>query len=437
MREDLDTTRLGELDQRSDEIKDLLGKAPTWVVRWGITVVFTSVVMILLGSAVISYHDMVPGRVSITTSIPPAHLEARSSGRLTNVFVRANQRVEEGEVLAVIENTARFHDVVMLSKRIDTFVLRPDLPIDSILVMFPATLQLGSIQSDYNTFITQLQNYVLYNDLSPNKREIALFDSQLKGQRKLLESQREQLNLFKEELVLSEKTYLRNKNLFEQRVISDQDYELATRSILSDRQKLQMLKAAAASTEITLVTLESSREKSEIKDIEVTRTYNQQANESIQRLKNSIAQWEYLYVVKSPIKGTVTLFDVWNTNQNVEAGKVLFTVVPNDNEFLIGKVTMPVKNSGKVTIGQPVIIKLDNYPYHEWGSIAGQVASISAVPKQGQDFYTIYIKIEGLNTSFDKQLEFRQEMQGNAEIVTEKLSVLQRIFYEFRKILER
>ena len=35
----------------------------------------------------------------------------------------------------------------------------------------------------------------------------------------------------------------------------------------------------------------------------------------------------------------------------------------------------------------------------------------------------------------DKKIDFKQEMRGNAEIVTEELSVLERIFYQLKKPL--
>ena len=97
-----------------------------------------------------------------------------------------------------------------------------------------------------------------------------------------------------------------------------------------------------------------------------------------------------------------------------------------------------MRNSGKVKKGQKVIIKLENYPSEEWGSLEGSIESISEVPKQGEENqYTVYIGVSSLSTSYGKQVEFKQEMQGTAEIILEELSILQRIFYQVRKAFER
>ena len=101
---------------------------------------------------------------------------------------------------------------------------------------------------------------------------------------------------------------------------------------------------------------------------------------------------------------------------------------------------MPIQNWGKVKLGQKVIIKLDNYPNQEWGSLTGTITNISDVPKQQiqqEPYYSIYVDIEGLTTSYDKEIDFKQEMQGTAEIVVEELTVLQRIFYQLREIFDR
>ena len=113
--------------------------------------------------------------------------------------------------------------------------------------------------------------------------------------------------------------------------------------------------------------------------------------------------------------------------------------MPLKVEKLIGRMIIPITNSGKVSVGQDVIIKLDNYPYQEWGSLKGRVNTISSVPKKDINMfvYNVYIEIKDLNSSFDKELEFKQEMQGVADIILEELTVSERILYKLREIFTR
>jgi hypothetical protein len=53
------------------------------------------------------------------------------------------------------------------------------------------------------------------------------------------------------------------------------------------------------------------------------------------------------------------------------------------------------------------------------------------------DLYTIQIALpQGLVTSYRKTLPFRQEMQGTAEIITKDLRLIERIFNQFRALLD-
>lgn len=42
----------------------------------------------------------------------------------------------------------------------------------------------------------------------------------------------------------------------------------------------------------------------------------------------------------------------------------------------------------------------------------------------------------GLKTSYNKELVFDKEMRGSAEIVTEDLRLIERVFYQFRELFK-
>jgi hypothetical protein len=42
-----------------------------------------------------------------------------------------------------------------------------------------------------------------------------------------------------------------------------------------------------------------------------------------------------------------------------------------------------------------------------------------------------------LITSYNKEIDFKQEMRGNSEIITEDLRLMQRFFYQLNKIMQR
>jgi len=425
------------LDERSNEVKEIMGKTPNWMIRWGTSLVFVIIGMLLIGSAVISYNDVIPAQIVVTSKNPPVYLKARASGRLTKIMVTADEIVTKGQTLAEVENTVKFEDAVYLKNRLEN-QKHPFSKLDSLPIVFPSDLDLGEIQLAYGNYLTAYQNLILYNTLNPSIKESTLILRQLKEQRQFLRKQERQLGLFEQDLALSKNSFERNEVLFEKGVISNAEYEVAARAYLTDQQQYEGFKTNISNTQIAIANFDNLLTKANIQGTEFKNTYNQDLENAERLLNTALSSWEQQYLIQSPIDGKVTVFDIWDQYQNVDVGEVLFTVIPEKTNGIIGRVTLPIRNSGKVKKGQKVIVKLDNYPFEEWGSLNGSIKSISEVPKQHEDaFYTLYIEISDLKTSFNKTIQFKQEMQGNAEIVIEELSVLERIFYEIRKLFYR
>jgi len=94
-----------------------------------------------------------------------------------------------------------------------------------------------------------------------------------------------------------------------------------------------------------------------------------------------------------------------------------------------------VQGAGKVKIGQRVNIKLDNYPYLEYGMLEGIIRSISKVPEDQK--YSLDVDFpKGLVTNYGIELDFAQQIEGQAEIITEDLRLLQRIFNPIRSLIK-
>lgn len=426
--------KIYDLDERSLQVKEILGQAPNWVINWGISLLLIIVVSLIIGSSLISYNDIIPARVTITTKTPPAYIEAKSSGKLVSIFIKPNQFINKGEVLAIIENTANFEDVMIIKNVISKF--KVDLTeFDSINKKYPSDLNLGTIQDSYNDFRIQYQNYLSHYTLKQEKIEVTNLRLQYQNQFSIIQQRKNQLEYDELELKVSLNQFNDFKNLYNKGVISKHEFLNHEKQYLSNKKSHENIIASIRSAENSLNSISNSISKVSIDGKTSILIIKENLYHSIQNLKNNILEWEQLNILKSPIDGKVTVFDIRSKYQNVKLGDVIFTIVPKEIDSLIGYATTPINNSGKIKIGQTVIIKLDNYPFQEWGSITGMIRNISSVPKKDQ--YYVNIDINKLKTSYGKTLEFKQEMQGTAEIITEELSILTRIFYQSRKIFNR
>lgn len=78
-------------------------------------------------------------------------------------------------------------------------------------------------------------------------------------------------------------------------------------------------------------------------------------------------------------------------------------------------------------------VRLNGYPYMEYGLLIGVVGHISSVPEeatvqQASPQYTAEIIFpNGMKSSYGKKLKLIQKMSGTAEIITEERSLMMRL----------
>ena len=81
-------------------------------------------------------------------------------------------------------------------------------------------------------------------------------------------------------------------------------------------------------------------------------------------------------------------------------------------------------------------MRMDNFPANEYGQLRGTVSKIALIPNEEK--YLVEVKLShGLTSTYNKILTYTPEMSGQADIITEDLSVLERIFNQFRELLDR
>ena len=158
---------------------------------------------------------------------------------------------------------------------------------------------------------------------------------------------------------------------------------------------------------------------------------------TVYRLIAQLKEWEHKYLFKSKTIGKVSFMKIWNENQTIQSGDLIFTIIPKNHSAYVGGALAPALNSGKIQIGQKVNLKLSSYPENEYGVLIGEVKHISLVPNS-QGLYWIDINLpEKLITTFGKEIEFKQEMQGTAEIITKDLRLIERVFYQVNQLLNQ
>ena len=391
------------------------------------------IISLLIGSWFFKYPDIIQSRITLTTQNPPASLVAKNSGKITNIFVSEKQEVKQNQIIAIIENTANYHDVLKLEALLNK-QKENSLLIDSI------NFTLGELQQIYSSYSRLLHDYYNFKELDYYHKKIESVTNQKRDFKLYYDRLWTQRGMKEQELKLAKQQFERDKSLFEKDVYSKSDFEKAQKKYLQEKLSFENIRTTLANTQMQINQLDQ-----QILDLQLQESKEQSRQqiaieEALQNLKSQIKQWKQRYLIISPIDGKVTFTKIWSKNQNVQTGEIVATVIPNKATNIIGKIQIPAVGVGKVKLGQTVNIKFDNFPYMEFGLLRANIKSISLIPIQTEKgaIYTAEVEIpDTLISNYGKQLKFSQEMTGTADIITDDIRLLERFLNPLKSIWKK
>jgi len=417
-----------------DQVQAILGKPPGWVLSWGITFIFVGVLLLVWMSWVVKFPDIIPARVMLTTEVPPTHLFSRSDGKLDILFVEDKQEVKDGDLLALIENPAEFKDVLSLSNFVDK--IEGMSPRKLRKMKYPKNLILGELQSSYSAFTQNLKDYNFFQ----NKRDLGKKTSALESQIQFLKEMNQ--SLIKQEVTLRSGLKIANSNLQRMetleadKAVSVQNVEDAKAELLRYQRELEKLQSESINNNLRIKDLELSIINLKENRRDGKNEKSNSLNEDIENLRSEIKNWRLRYLIKATSDGIISFPKVLNQNQFVKNGEEIMTIVPKDGVGeVIGRALLPAANNGKVEEGMRVNIRLDGFPYQEFGVLQATVKSKAMLPQDGT--YLIELELpDTLVTTYENPIQFQQEMEGVANIITEDRRILERILDRFLSLMK-
>ncbi|MFS4449040.1 HlyD family secretion protein [Maribacter sp. 2307UL18-2] len=428
------SSKLEEIDLRSEEIQEILTRVPNWMIRWGSALFLALIILVVVISWFVKYPDVIETEALLTTKTPPQKEFAGSTSKLDTIFVRDSQLVEKNALLAILDNSANAKDVYYLKYILDTINVRNQEIYFPIYEM--PILLLGEVENAYATFENNYSDYILNKALSPFNNEAIANKTSLNELKIRLENMQSQYSLNLREFKLKKKDLDRNESLYKKGVISQLDFEKKQLEILNSEKGLKDLGNLISQTRQSI-----ANAARDVKGTQISRTTGEaklmrNVLQSFIQLKKSIRDWEDRFVLKSEIEGQVSFLNYWSNTQTVNKGDLVFTIIPKDNQSYLAKVRAAPQNSGKIKLGQSVNLKLKSFPETEFGMLKGKVKFISLSPDK-EGFYLVDVSVpNNLVTTYNKKIEFKQEMRGTAEIITEDLRLLERFFYQFKQLFD-
>ena len=267
-------------------------------------------------------------------------IKAIVSGRIEEVLVAENQRVEAGQVLARIRTDILDQEKdLLLSQRSD----------------------LGGQLDDLHKLTRLLRQRTV--------TQRPILASAMYSQQFTLFWQR--VSKLQNQLDLAQKNFERYSQLYDNRVISAAEYDESNYTYQQAKTELELAYDEQASLWQ--------------QDLHTLRLKTGELGARI----NQVNKEQELYVLQAPASGTLQSVKGLQKGSMISANEVLAEVSPDSG--LIAEAYILPKDIGYLHAGTPVKLQVEAYDYNQWGMATGEITSISAdiFTDRGQPYFKV------------------------------------------------
>lgn len=414
---------------RSREMQEIMGYIPRWIVRWGVTVIAVSLVLILLGSYYFTYSETIASAPIHIFENSPAAVDCKADGKISNLLVPDGQAVNRGDTIAVMENPADFRRVRQIKYMLNNFnPLIQDL--DRSRIAGFKSDSLGSLTPAYEDLLKTLDASRYFQQADKHVDKLRLLDTQhltisqnqIAENHELINDSSRYAELVREEIgIISDYIKEKEKTL-------KMDSAHSGKSVSPD--------TGIMGKELELADVEDSLEKTRLRIIELERAilktriqYNRgkkageiRVEQAEEKLLAGIAQWESKFLLKAPVSGMVRWKDYDLSGKLIKAGTIVAYVDPSERGKVIGRMKLAGSNLRGIRVGQNVNAR---FPSIGSGLVKGRVSAMSFYRYKN----TLIVEVEfpeGLKSTRGKRVPFSHKLKGDAEILGEEISILKK-----------
>lgn len=355
--------------------------------RWVIWLILLSLVILLAWASLAKINQVTRATATVIASARTQQIQAIEGGLLKQLLVKEGQKVEKGQLLAVLEEERAQVAVDDAAQRVAA--------LKANLARLEAEVYYRPLRFDA---YTQAYPEYVNNQTELYKRRRQAIESDIAALQQSLKLAKQELAM--NEPLLAYGDIAQADILRLQRQVADLQAEIFSKQnkYLQDAQ-----------TELTKVREELDSEQEKLKD------------------RNKVLSEKRLV---APMAGLVKNIEMNTIGGVIRAGETFMEIVPSESNLIIEAKVSPA-DIAYVRVGQEASVKLDAYDYSIFGSLHGQVIYISPdtlfeQTTQGeQPYYRVQIKIAGAEfKKREHEIKVKAGMTASVDIKAMERTVL-------------
>jgi len=339
-------------------------------------------------------------------------------GKVTQVSVREGDTVQQGQMLMALESELDTKGIeqlqtVLMSQQselsqTEVMVEKIRSQLDTRSMIAKSDLQSQRASMSQNESIAQTQtvlNRQLEDDISAQQQRIEKF-----------------------RILANEGAYPRDQLLQMEQAVRERERSITEGSgklkqAVGDRDRLNadLLRKESEAIQVQLST-QQEMEQMRLRQTEI-RGKMQETKSQIATAKAKKDQ-RFVY---APASGKITTLNLKHSGQVVQPGDAIAEISPQGKPLILSTL-LPSHEAGFVKPGMVTQIKLDAFPYQDFGVVSGKVLSVSPdskTLKDGAQVYRVDIALDRPNIRVRGQtIELTTGQTGTAEIITRRRRIM-------------
>lgn len=147
---------------RSPEMQEIIGGMPSWIIRWGVTVIIVLLTMVFIAAYFIKYPEIAISSVLISNSAPPTIVKSTMNASIDSLLVKNNDTVIKGQTLVLFETEVNRGQLHFLDSVLHELREAVDLEMIIARYKFPDQLEINGLESSYKDLLIAINNYRKY-----------------------------------------------------------------------------------------------------------------------------------------------------------------------------------------------------------------------------------------------------------------------------------
>ncbi len=339
-------------------------------------------------------------------------VHSSEAGKVVSLNVKEGQFLDEGELIAVLDNNLAKGEVERLQQ-----------------VVRSTEIQLIQQQQLLEQLRMEVQSRKYISDAEVQAQQVAIAQASLQVQTSLgllMQSQQDLMG-YQERLSRLEPLVVQGAIARERLFEIEQQMRDRQSTLIQNEGGVSQARTEVEQLQAILQQRVAEGQRSELESqqrvqnllLQITELQGRlQENETLLNNAQSRLQQFFLY---APVSGVVSSLSMRNPGEVIQPGQTLMEMRSGDDPLVL-EASISSAEAGFIKVGMPVKVKFDAYPYQKFGVIPGTVTFTSpdseTDPQSGTTVYRIKVKLDRHHiVSEDEKVEFQAGQTASAEII--------------------